>query len=146
MARTQEWWDRFFLGMADYISQASKDPSTKVGAILTDTKRRVISVGYNGQAQGIADTEERLHNRELKYLTTIHGEVNCIIFSQRDLSGCTLFTTPFLPCSVCASIVIQSGICRVVSYVNDNPRWIKSFDLSQSLFEEARVELKLYDQ
>ena len=38
---------------------------------------------------------------------------NAILFAQRDLNGCSIVTYPFMPCSSCASLIIQSGIKRV---------------------------------
>jgi dCMP deaminase len=141
--RGQEWWDNWFLGLAQYISTASKDPSTKVGAVIVDSDRRVISVGYNGFAKGVKDTDERLNNRELKYKMIVHGEMNAIIFAERSLQGCTLYTYPFMPCSRCASMVIQAGITRVVAPKSDNPRWIEDFKLSEEMFAEAGTEVHL---
>lgn len=140
MSRTIEWWDKWFLGMAEYISTASKDPSTKVGAVIVDSYRRIVSTGYNGFAKGIDDSEELLLDRDKKIKRIVHGEMNAIIFAQRSLNGCTLYTTPFLPCSSCAGVVIQSGITRVVSWHVDNPRWNESIQLAKSMFEEAGVE------
>lgn len=140
MSRTTEWWDRWFLGMAEYVSTASKDPSTKIGAVIVDSDRRIVSTGYNGFAKGVEDKEELLLDREKKYKLIVHGEMNAIVFAQRSLKGCTLYTTPLLPCSSCASVVIQSGITRVVSWYVDNPRWNESIRLSKEMFEEAGVE------
>jgi len=137
------WWDRWFLGMADYVSSASKDPSTKVGAVIVDENRRIVSTGYNGLPQGVEDTDERLNNRELKYKLIVHGERNALLFAGRSVHGCTLYTTPFMPCSVCAGMVIQAGIKRVVAPYSDNPRWAEDFKLTEQLFSEAEVELVL---
>lgn len=143
MSRGIEWWDRWFLGMAEYISTASKDPSTKVGAVITDPQRRVVSTGYNGLPQGVEDTDERLNNRELKYKLIVHGERNALLFAERSVKGCTLYTWPFMPCAACASMIIQSGIKRVVAPYSENPRWAEEFKLASELFSEAGVKLVL---
>ncbi len=140
--RTDEWWDNQFLEMAKSVSLFSKDPSTKVGAVIIDDGRRVISTGYNGFPRGIADTDERLNNRELKYKLVVHGEINAILFANRTVKNCTLYTYPFMCCSSCALLVIQSGIKKVVAPYSENPRWIESFKLTRELFQEAGVELK----
>ena len=132
-------WDMRFLEMAKLVSTWSKDPSTKVGAVIVDDDRRVISVGYNGFARGVVDSPERLNDRELKYPLTVHAEKNAILFAHQDLRGCTLYTWPFMPCSLCAGMVIQAGIVRVVAPENDNPRWKDSFELSKQQFAEGRV-------
>ena len=136
-------WDTRFINLAAHISLWSKDPSTKCGAVIADQNNRVISVGYNGLPKGIADTKERLNNRELKYKMVCHCEMNAILFSKQDLTGCTLYTHPFMSCSRCAVMVIQSGITKVVAPYSENERWLEDFILSQSLFKEAGVELCL---
>lgn len=141
MSRGQEFWDKWYMGLAEYVSTASKDPSTKVGAVIIDDKRRMVSHGYNGFPMGVEDSEERLNNRDLKYKLIIHAERNAILFSNRSLENCTLYTYPFMPCASCASMVIQSGIKRVVSYKSENPRWIEEFDLASKIFKEAGIEL-----
>ncbi len=134
-------WQRRFLDLAKHVSSYSKDPSTQVGAVVTDGSNRIVSIGYNGLPQGVDDTEERLNDRDLKYNLMVHGEVNAILFAGRDVGGCTLYTYPFMPCSRCAGIVIQVGIKQVVTLSNDNPRWQDSFRLTETMFKEAGVEL-----
>lgn len=141
--RGQEWWDRWFVGMAQYVATASKDPSTKVGAVIVDPQRRVVSVGFNGLPRGVHDNPARLANRELKYKMIVHGEINAILFAERPLTDCTLYTYPFMPCSRCAGQIIQKGIREVVSIPNDNPRWQEEFQLTREMFGEAGVALRL---
>lgn len=138
-----EKWDKRFLGLAEYIATWSKDPSTKVGAVIADSDNRLVSIGYNGFPKGVDDSIERLENREVKYKIVIHGERNALLFARRDLKDCKLYTWPFMPCSPCASMIIQSGISEVIAPFSDNPRWILDFKLSETLFIEAGVELRL---
>lgn len=138
-------WDKRFIEMAALISTWSKDPSTKVGAVIVDSNKRVISVGYNGLPARVDDTEERLTNRDLKYKTIVHAERNAIIFARQDLTYSTLYTYPFMPCATCASMVIQAGITEVVAPRNDNPRWQADFELTEQLFNEAGVFLRLLE-
>jgi dCMP deaminase len=137
-----DWNDRF-LKLAEHIANWSKDPSTKVGAVIVDDSRRIVSTGYNGFPRGVEDSDLRLQQREIKYEMIVHGEINAIVFANQNLQGCTLYTWPFMPCSRCAGIVIQSGIKTVVTLLNDNPRWQDSFRLTEKMFAEAGVELIL---
>ena len=136
-------WHKRFLDLAKHISTWSKDPSTQVGAVIVDNSKRIISTGYNGFPIGVHDNIERLENRDIKYEMIVHGEINAIVFARQDLTNTTLYTYPFMPCSRCASIVIQSGIKTVIAPFNDNPRWKDSFEITQTLFAEAGVELIL---
>lgn len=136
-------WDNRFLELAKHIASWSKDPSTQTGAVIADQKRRVVSLGYNGLAQGVEDKPERLNNRDLKYKMFVHCERNAIIFARQPLDGCTLYTWPFMSCAACAALVIQAGIARVVAPVSENPRWLEDFKLSMDQFKEAGVAVCL---
>ena len=136
-------WDLRFLDMAYHVSTWSKDPSTKVGAVIVNDKNRFLSLGYNGFPRGVKDFSERLDNRELKYKFVVHSEINAILFANCSLDGATLYTYPFMPCSRCAGPIIQSGIKKVVAPYSDNPRWKDDFKISQELFSDANVEVIL---
>lgn len=146
---SQKKWDRDFLAMAEwYALRKSKDPSTKVGAVIT-RGREVVSVGYNGFARGVDDSPERYATRDVKYRLIVHAEVNAVVFARQDLSGCTLYTWPFLPCAPCAAIMIQAGIARVVAPelpVSLRERWAKDLELSRLQFCEADVDVKEYSE
>lgn len=145
MERDQAWWDEWMLRQASSVASASKDPSTKVGAVITEGKR-LIAMGYNGFPSRIAD-DDRLNVRDVKYDIIIHAEMNALLFAQRDITGMTLYTYPVLPCSRCASMYIQAGIARVVApkpSAEFEFRWGTSLALARSLFDEAGVELLEY--
>jgi len=138
-------WSFRFLKLAKHISSWSKDPSTKVGSIIVDNNHRIISMGYNGFPTGIPDTEKEYNNRDIKLKKVVHAEANAIIFAKQDLSHCTLYVWPFMPCSNCAGLVIQSGIKKIISVTNDEARWQESFKFTKDMCERANVTLFLYD-
>lgn len=140
-----EKWDLRFLALAEFYASWSKDPSTQVGAVITRGKEQ-LSQGYNGFPQGVSDDPRLYADRGYKYEHIVHGEMNAIILARQDLRGATLYTVPFLPCSRCAAMVIQAGITRVVSYYNENPRWIDSIEKTQRMFFDAGVEFQLYNK
>jgi dCMP deaminase len=133
-------WDGRFLEMAALVSTWSKDPSTKVGAVITRGKF-VVSLGFNGHPAGIEDSANRLQDRETKYRTIIHAELNAILSARQPLEGCTLYVVPFMPCSACGAVIVQSGIKRVVTLESDNERWAESFEFTRTIFAEAGIEL-----
>ena len=136
-------WDKRFLDLSELISSWSKDPSTKVGAVVVDDDRRVISLGYNGFPRGVSD-DERLDNRESKYKIVTHAEANALLFASESLKGYTIYTYPFMPCSKCAGLIIQAGIKRVVSYASSNERWSEDFEVSRRMMCEAGVKVNEY--
>lgn len=139
----QERWDKRFLDLAKLVSSWSKDPSSKVGAVVVDDKNRIVSVGFNGFPMGVEDTEERLNKRELKYELIVHAEANAILCSPKSVSGCRIYVYPYLPCSRCAGAIIQSGIKEVV--VEDlliPERWLENFNLAKTILGEAGVTVR----
>ena len=142
----QEKWDRFFLELAKHISTASKDPSTKVGAVLVNDRRQVVGIGYNGFPRGVADTDARLYNRPLKYQLIVHAEVNAILDAGRDANGATLYVYPTFAvppiCSDCCKAAIQAGVVGIVGYAPDlsDPRverWKDSIAISAEMWHEV---------
>jgi len=141
-----EKWDHRFLDMAKLISTWSKDPSTQVGAVIIRPDMSICSLGFNGFAMGMNDNTSLYQDRESKYSRIIHAEMNAILLSNERLYGYTLYTYPFSCCDRCAPHVIQSGIKRVVSYINNEPRWDKSLQDAIIMFTEANVGVMLYCQ
>lgn len=137
-------WDMRFLSLALHVSKWSKDPSTQVGAVITDQYRRVVSIGYNGFPRGYDDKDERLLDREFKLNFIIHAERNAILFARRSLEGCTIHTWPFLPCPGCAGLIVQTGISRIVSIASIEHT--KRYDTQSvlSMFRETGIEVKQY--
>lgn len=135
-------WDRRFLSMARLVATWSKDPSTRCGCVITDAKHRVVSLGFNGFARGVRDHPERYSDRDVKYRLVLHAEMNAVLFSRRDLTGCTLYNVPMLPCARCAAVIIQAGISRVVSPPlpeHLTERWGEEVRLSLEQFKDAEV-------
>lgn len=146
-------WDKRFMDMAVQIGGWSScfKENRHVGAIIVKNKR-VIATGYNGAPQGIkscADKGVCMRNEqgiesgtrhELCY--AVHAEQNAIIQAARvgcSVEGCTLYCT-HQPCVICAKIIINSGIARVV-YKEGYPD-----DFSMQLFEEAGVKIEKYEE
>lgn len=139
-----EKWDVRFVDLAKHISSWSKDPSTKVGAVITLDKK-IISVGYNGFPIGIKDDEERLNDRNMKYRLIVHAEMNAVLTANHPIAGSTLYLWPICPCESCMKMIIQSGIKRIV-YPKASPdleaRWGDSLKFAKNMALEAGLQLK----
>ena len=131
-------WDRRGLELAKHVAQWSKDPSTKVGAVIMDSNHRILSLGYNGFPINVPDS--RLDDREHKYARTIHAEMNSLLFHKGDLMGATMYVWPMPPCSRCAGPIIQSGIVRIVSPPAEE-RWMDSCKIGNKMFVDADVHV-----
>ena len=135
-------WDIRYMEMAALVGTWSKDPSTQVGAVIVSEDNHVVSVGFNGFPRGISD-DERLNNRECKYMTTIHAEMNALMFANQSVEGCTLYVHPMQPCSRCTTCLIQSGIKKIVTKMlsKTHERWYNDFKNARMLLNEAGIEL-----
>lgn len=112
-------WINYFMTVAKNTAQLSKDPNTKVGAVLVKN-RRIKSTGFNGAPQSFPDelvpqiSGDKLIDQKNTFMC--HAELNAVLNYDgkvSDLSECTLYTT-ISPCSHCAKMLAQVGIKDVV--------------------------------
>ena len=131
-----------YLDIAETVAKWSKDPSTQVGAVLV-SDGHIVGMGYNGFPKGISD-DLRLYDRETKHKMIIHAEVNAVVHANRSLikDNLTLYCT-HLPCSNCASVLINFGVDKVVCYNSKTQTLGDSQQLALDMFREAGVEVKL---
>lgn len=128
-------------------SQRSKDPNTKVGACIVTPEKKIVGIGYNGMPIGIDDSImpwERSAESQLdtKYPYVCHAELNAILNSIKDISGCTLYVTLY-PCNECAKAIIQSGIKKLVYHTNKYPD-SDSTKAAELMLRLAHIEVEQY--
>lgn len=137
-------WIQRFLDLAELVSGWSKDPSSKVGAVISKGNV-IVSLGFNGFPVGTEDSPENLNDRDIKHLRVVHAEANAILFAKQDLVGCTITTTR-IPCPTCTGLIIQSGIKEIYSrkptqeYV---AKYRVRMEESAKMLREAGVSLQL---
>lgn len=121
-------WDEYFIKIAALVSERSTCLRHHVGAIIVKD-RRVVTTGYNGAAAGTRDCLELgcLRN-ELKIPSgerheicrAIHAEQNAIIQAAKhgqDIEEGIMYCT-HSPCIICAKMMVNAGIKRIVTYGN----------------------------
>ena len=140
-------WHRRFLELAKHISTWSKDPSTKVGAVLVDDQNHVVATGYNGFPAGCNDDPNIYADRAAKYKRVVHAEVNAILIAGHRARGCKLYTYPSFAnpniCCECCKVAIQQGIRAVVGYEAANgirKDWEESLTAARIMLCEAGVD------
>lgn len=99
--------------IAETVATKSKDPSSKMGCVIVDPKKRVVSLGYNGMVQNADESKMTLSERPMKYYFAIHSEMNALIFAHQDLTGCTVYNR-VATCENCLKYCLQAGIKRFV--------------------------------
>lgn len=152
-------WDRHFISLALENARMPKDPATQAGAVIVGPDREVRSMGYNGLPRGIADTPQRLQDKDLKRSLIVHAEMNAILNAARigvSTRGCTLYLALTdetgqvwggAPCTRCTVEIIQAGITQVVAkpFKNQTSYWTDSVEQARALLQEAQVQYREID-
>ncbi len=143
-------WDEYFLKIAMLVSERSTCLRHHVGAVVVKDKQ-ILTTGYNGAVKGVTDCLTKGCMRdELKIASgtrheicrAVHAEQNAIAQAALhgiNIKGATLYCT-HSPCLICAKLMVNSGIIRVVTY-NIYPD-----KMYQDLFNEAKVEFRVLSQ
>lgn len=113
-------WNKHWIEVAVITSKLSKDPSTKVGAVLVTPDNRQCSVGYNGFASGVEEKQNEWSDRSIKYEMVIHAEENALLFCPFEKKGCKIYLT-HTPCHKCLIRLVQCGISEIY-YLHDYNR------------------------
>lgn len=113
MDKKQAAWDEYFMKIAETVALKSKDPSSKMGCVIVDKDKRVVSLGYNGMVRGADESKMTLNERPMKYYFVIHSEMNAILFARENLEGCTIYNR-VATCENCLKHCLQAGIKRFV--------------------------------
>lgn len=140
--------DQYFMSMAYLVSSRSTCSRRKVGAVIVKDKH-ILSTGYNGSPKGTRHCEEMGCIRETLHIPSgtrhelcrgVHAEQNSIAqaaYFGVSVNGGTIYTTTF-PCSMCAKILINSGIVEIVydeGYMDD---------LSKDLLNETNIKIRKF--
>ncbi len=145
-------FDSWFMRHVYLAASKSKDPRTKIGAVLVKDKR-IISNGYNGFPSKVVDSEERYNNKELKYQFICHGESNAVLKCARfgiSSLGSTIYTQG-IPCDSCCKAIIQGGVSEIVFHKQwpnliHSKKWVDSIAISKIMIVEAGVILRQVDE
>jgi len=118
-------WDEYFLDLADLAASRSTCLRRHVGAVLV-RRERIISTGYNGAPRGLGHyclelgclrAEMKIPSGQRYELCRgVHAEQNAIInaaYYGISTEDTVLYCTN-QPCIICARILINAGIFRVV--------------------------------
>jgi dCMP deaminase len=130
-------WDDYFMEITFQVARRSTCPRAAVGAVIVRDKR-ILTTGYNGSPTNLPHCTEAgclmVNNHCVR---TLHAEQNAIIQGALhgvNVSGSTVYVT-HQPCLVCAKMIINAGIERVV-YAGNYPD-----EIARGFLEGAGVEL-----
>lgn len=143
-------WDEFFMRHVYLASTKSKDPSSKLGAILVKDGV-IISEGYNGFPRGVKDSLERYSIREEKYKYVVHAEANSILNAARNgiITKGSIMYTNGIPCNECAKSIIQAGITEVIIHdgwpmgkTTGDGKWDSAAKITSTMFDECGIKVR----
>lgn len=142
-------WDKRHLEIARQVRDYSKDPGTKVGAVVAHGSR-IIATGYNGLPRNYPQDTDFYSSctRDEKLAITTHAEVNAILNAASNgasTSEATVYVT-FPPCSNCVSALVNAGIKRIVAPepAQAPERWRNNFLYGKTLAEACGLDYTTY--
>ena len=149
-------WDEQFMHDVYWWSLRSKDPRTKIGAVLVRWEDKIpISMAYNSFSRKVNDNVPLRWERPEKYEWVTHAEENAVLNCARrgDSSMGTVMYTQGIPCTRCADAVVQGGIVEVVVHKQWQAyeqkfqwdKWIDSAKRSEQKFAEAGIKIRIFD-
>lgn len=152
MSNYRKWVD-YYREIAHVVKTKSKDNSTQIGCVIVGPGNEIISTGYNSFPRGIDDDIDERQERPEKYFWMEHAERNAIYNAARigvSTMNSTMYMTCAISCADCARAIINSGIKKVYfekeMVVTNISKWRESADRALMMFEEAGVDIEIYDE
>lgn len=145
-------WDEYFMKIVEMVGSRGTCDRFRGGCVIA-RDRRIVATGYNGSPAGLPHCDEVGHemhtvinedgSQSRHCIRTTHAEQNAICEAARigvSLEGGTLYCK-MTPCYVCAKMIINAGIKRVVC--------AKDYHAGQrtkEIFKEGGIEYALLDE
>jgi dCMP deaminase len=140
-------WDEYFMGITREVSKRATCDRGKSGSVIVKNKR-LLSTGYVGSPIGASHCDEVGHQMTEVYdkggnvsqhcIRTTHAEQNAMVQAARfgiPLDGATIYCK-MEPCHICAKMIINAGIKRVVA-----EKMYHKAQITRDLFREAEIDL-----
>ncbi|MEI6398424.1 MAG: deaminase [Pseudomonadota bacterium] len=120
MKESRPSFEDIYMRLAITLAERSTCARLKVGTVITSTDfRKVLAVGYNGNASGLHNGCDR---DEVGNCGCLHSEENAVINCDSPRSTEKVVFVTHLPCSMCAKRLINLGNVRRVLYAHDYRR------------------------
>ena len=143
-------WDEYFMKITRTVTERSTCLRRQVGAVLVRDKR-ILATGYNGAPRGLKHCSEVGCLREREGVPSgerhelcrgLHAEQNALLQAASHgirIEGGTLYSTTY-PCSLCAKMLINGGIVRVVTS-EDYPD-----PMAKEMLQAANVKVDVFPE
>ncbi len=143
-------WDEYFMEIAHTVSKRATCDRGRSGCVIA-RDRQILVTGYVGSPKGLPHCDDSGHQMKrvlhedghttMHCVRTVHAEQNAICQAARlgiAISGATLYCR-MTPCRVCAMLIINCGIERVVC-----EKKYHAAAESEQLFRDAGVRLEYF--
>lgn len=128
-------FNEIYMNLAFDIAQRSTCCRKQVGTVITTTDhRKVLAVGYNGNATGLENTCD--HPEVSGGCGCLHSEINAIINCDAPRGTPKYVYVTLLPCKACSKALINLGDIKEIFYLEDYRD-----KTSLSLFEKAGIKI-----
>ena len=115
--RQRPTFQKIYLDLARTLAQRSSCSRLQVGTVITTTDfRKVLAVGYNGNAAGLPNACDR---DEPGNCGCLHSEENAVINCDAPRHIDKYVFVTHLPCVQCAKRLINLGNVKKVYYATD---------------------------
>jgi dCMP deaminase len=145
-------WDEYFMEIAHTVSKRATCDRGRSGCVIVKEKQILVS-GYVGSPVGLPHCDDVGHQMKKMLhedgsisehcVRTVHAEQNAICQAAKRgiaLDGSTLYCR-MTPCRVCAMLIINCGIKRVVC-----EKKYHAGAESEEMFAKAGVELVFFSE
>lgn len=107
-------FEEVYMQFAETIARRSTCKRLSVGTVITTTDyRKVLAVGYNGNASGLSNTCDR---EEPGNCGCLHSEENAVINCDAPREVRKFVFVTHLPCAACAKRLINLGNVERIVY------------------------------
>jgi len=145
-------WDEYFMEIANTVSKRATCDRGRSGCVIV-RDRQILVTGYVGSPIGLPHCDDAGHQFKKVFhedgsstthcVRTVHAEQNAICQAAKKgigIEGATLYCR-MTPCRVCAMLIINCGIKRVVCEL----KYHAGLE-SEQMFIEAGLELVYFSE
>jgi len=145
-------WDQYFMEIAHTVSKRATCDRGRSGCVIVKDKQ-ILVTGYVGSPNGLPHCDDVGHQMKKMLhedgsvsehcVRTVHAEQNAICQAAKRgiaLDGSTLYCR-MTPCRVCAMLIINCGIKRVVC-----EKKYHAGAESEEMFATAGVKLEFFSE
>jgi dCMP deaminase len=141
-------WDEYFMEVMEAISKRATCDRGRSGCVIVKNKQ-ILVTGYVGSPMGLPHCDEVGHQMKKMLnedgsisehcVRTVHAEQNAVCQAAKlgvSIDGATVYCR-MTPCRVCAMLLINCGIKRVVC-----ERRYRAGAESEEMFKKVGIELE----